>query len=411
MHILVVDDDRTTRQLLSRLVGGLSKDLDESETAGDAIQKITALKEPALIFLDWILPDVDGQRVCRIVRDKCAAIPHYIVLMSARATRKDIANGLNAGADDFLTKPIPPDVLKSRLRLAKRHLRGSSMPSAGVLAGLKEASASGSGELLVRDGYSVARIAFHEGRVAWVHIPDGGESLAKMFSADGLEGEDLRAAVDEARKTGSSFHEVLLNWGLVTAERLDSVLRDWIRRRMYAVVRFHTPQVLFIPTVHSSANAPLSFALSEVLSEEDLSSLGRSSAPSIPPSATDSSGSWHAAFVPPERPNPAVEQYLGQVMSLEGAVTAAVIDRASGVCEGFRGETKDPTVVWSKIRVLNSVIAGEEQVEDVVLTTKDEHHLLMPVSAKSDMLCYLVVQRSLASVPSTQQRLRELGGF
>jgi CheY-like chemotaxis protein len=107
-RVLVVDDDRVIQQLLQ-----VNLELEGYEvvaTASDgaeALEKITKLK-PDLVILDVMMPKMDGLEVCRRLKadPKLAKIP--IILLSARAQDLDIREGLDIGADAYLTKPFDP---------------------------------------------------------------------------------------------------------------------------------------------------------------------------------------------------------------------------------------------------------------------------------------------------------------
>jgi len=101
---------------------------------GRAALKLAITEEPDLILLDWELPDITGVEVCRYLRRVGISVP--IVMLSGRSTDKDVVTGLQEGADEYLTKPISPQVLAARL---SAHLRRASTseaerPPKGVIA-------------------------------------------------------------------------------------------------------------------------------------------------------------------------------------------------------------------------------------------------------------------------------------
>jgi hypothetical protein len=331
------------------------------------------------------------------------------LMMSARANRSDVARGLSAGADDFLLQPIPPDVLRGRLRVALRHLGGGRSPSRKVYAGLEEATAAGQGELLVRDGDSVARILVHDHAIAWAHVTDDADSLLELLSDGGVSRDDLRAALEEARRTRASFHSVLVDWGLLSAERLRDVLLAWIRRRVFAALRFANPQVLFLP-LHRQGASDFCFPLHEVISSDDLASLDGTTinaSASIPPPKSPS-GQWGWAFLTPAEPNPAIDPYLLAAMDIEGATAAAVLNCGTGECEGRRGAPMDPGVVWSTLQAMNALGSAREEVEDFLVSTKSSFHLLRPLGRQPGRLLYLLVRRNAAMLATARLALAHL---
>lgn len=82
---------------------------------------MTALRRadsPMIAILDWMMPEMDGLEVCRRVRATDRTI--YIILLSAREGKESLIEGLNAGADDYLVKPVDKDELQTRIHVGQR---------------------------------------------------------------------------------------------------------------------------------------------------------------------------------------------------------------------------------------------------------------------------------------------------
>ena len=114
--ILVVDDERPIRRFLTASLSGLYKVL-EAENGSNAIQ-MTALHHPDVILLDLGLPDMDGTDVTGRLRE-WTDVP--IIVISVRDSEQDKVAALDAGADDYLTKPFGVSELTARIRVALRH--------------------------------------------------------------------------------------------------------------------------------------------------------------------------------------------------------------------------------------------------------------------------------------------------
>jgi DNA-binding response OmpR family regulator len=73
-------------------------------------------------IVDWEMPGLDGVELCRRVRAANLTTPVYLILLTARTSRQDLVAGLEAGADDYLTKPFDPDELRARIHVGQRTL-------------------------------------------------------------------------------------------------------------------------------------------------------------------------------------------------------------------------------------------------------------------------------------------------
>ena len=122
MRLLIADDDITSRTMLEAIsrVWGFEPILAED---GEIAQEI--LKQdnpPRLVLLDWEMPKLDGIALCKWVRETKSRNPAYIILLTGRHETRDIVTGLNAGANDFVTKPFDNAELQARLRVGRRML-------------------------------------------------------------------------------------------------------------------------------------------------------------------------------------------------------------------------------------------------------------------------------------------------
>lgn len=122
MRILFAEDDRVSRHRLAAVLRKWRYEVVEvrdGDAAWGVLQKEDA---PQLAILDWMMPGIDGPEVCRRVRQLRREPYTYILLLTAKAQKEDVVAGLEAGADDYLTKPVDVHELQVRLRAGRRIL-------------------------------------------------------------------------------------------------------------------------------------------------------------------------------------------------------------------------------------------------------------------------------------------------
>ena len=123
--ILIIEDEQSLRRFLGVTLGSQKYRIIEAET-GEAGLRLAASDRPDLIILDLGLPDIDGIEVTRRLRE-WSAIP--IIVVSARGKEQDKVVALDAGADDYLTKPFGVGELLARVRVVLRHLASTKSDS------------------------------------------------------------------------------------------------------------------------------------------------------------------------------------------------------------------------------------------------------------------------------------------
>jgi diguanylate cyclase (GGDEF)-like protein len=119
MKILIVDDSPTPRLLLKRELEGLGH---ECLVAEDGVQGWEAFQGSGVdvVISDWMMPGMDGDEFCRRVRSDESAPYAYFILLTSLDDRKHVVAGMEAGADDYLTKPFEDEALATRLIAASR---------------------------------------------------------------------------------------------------------------------------------------------------------------------------------------------------------------------------------------------------------------------------------------------------
>jgi two-component system KDP operon response regulator KdpE len=115
--VVVVEDEPQIRRFLHAALGGQGYRVHESSTGADGLVEV-ATRQPDVVILDLGLPDMEGLDVIRKVRE-WSAVP--VIVLSARGQESDKVAALDAGADDYLSKPFGVEELMARMRVALRH--------------------------------------------------------------------------------------------------------------------------------------------------------------------------------------------------------------------------------------------------------------------------------------------------
>ena len=121
MKILIAEDDTASRLLFAATLKRLGHAVTAVENGHEAWEAWIR-EEHSLLISDWIMPDLDGLQLCRMIRAEPGLQYTYIILLTALHSKGNYLEGMNAGADDFITKPFDEEQLAARLRVADRIL-------------------------------------------------------------------------------------------------------------------------------------------------------------------------------------------------------------------------------------------------------------------------------------------------
>ncbi len=121
MKILIADDDAVSRTLLRGTLKGLGHGVIETSDGRQAWERFQSETIP-LVVVDWMMPFVNGLEFCRMIRAERRLRYTYLIMLTALGGKGSYLEGINAGADDFITKPFDPDELNARLHVAERIL-------------------------------------------------------------------------------------------------------------------------------------------------------------------------------------------------------------------------------------------------------------------------------------------------
>src|SRR5882672_9103896 len=119
MKVLIAEDDKDSRELLGWLLQKLGYQVVVTENGKDAWEAFRKGRF-RLVISDLLMPEIDGLELCQRIRKHKQSKYTYVIIITALIGKKDYLEGMEAGADDFVTKPFDPDELKARLRVAER---------------------------------------------------------------------------------------------------------------------------------------------------------------------------------------------------------------------------------------------------------------------------------------------------
>ena len=123
MKVLLVDDDPISRLLLLPLLDKWGCEVQVAKDGTAAWEALQAPDSPRLVLMDWMMPGLSGVEICRKLRARSVEAYTYVILLTARDNQQDIIEGLESGADDYLTKPCNTPELRARIRIGERILQ------------------------------------------------------------------------------------------------------------------------------------------------------------------------------------------------------------------------------------------------------------------------------------------------
>ena len=134
VSVLIVDDDPVSRAQLAALAKAAGYGVNVAAHGREAWEILQFARVPVVVS-DWYMPEMDGVDLCRRIRARHDAPYVYFILITARGGKQQYLTGMEAGADDFIAKPVDPDELKARLTVAERilGLRRELQQLAGLL--------------------------------------------------------------------------------------------------------------------------------------------------------------------------------------------------------------------------------------------------------------------------------------
>lgn len=123
MKILIADDDAVAARILEATLLRLDWEVTtvrDGATAWETLETMHVDELPELVVLDWMMPGLDGVEVCRRLRSSPRYELTYVLLLTSRGAKEDVAQALAAGANDYMTKPFDAIELEARVRVGER---------------------------------------------------------------------------------------------------------------------------------------------------------------------------------------------------------------------------------------------------------------------------------------------------
>ena len=113
MRVLIADDDRIASTILAAALREWKFEVIATFDGASAWQRLLAEK-PGMAILDWVMPEIDGPELCRRIRLEPSLANTHLILLTSRDSRSDRVAGLDAGANDFVSKPFDREELRAR---------------------------------------------------------------------------------------------------------------------------------------------------------------------------------------------------------------------------------------------------------------------------------------------------------
>jgi DNA-binding response OmpR family regulator len=120
MKILIAEDNAISRHRLTAMLTKWDHTVVATRDGAEAWNILQRPDAPRIAIVDWMMPQMDGLELCKKIRSQSNAGYVYIILLTARGQREDIVKGLEAGADDYVTKPLDAATLRAQLLTGKR---------------------------------------------------------------------------------------------------------------------------------------------------------------------------------------------------------------------------------------------------------------------------------------------------
>ena len=254
LRALVLDDSRAQCAMLSSLLGGWGYDVVSFTDPRLALECLDT-SEINLVISDWVMPEMSGPEFCRRFREMKRGIHGYVILLTSKSEKSAIAQGLDAGADDFLAKPVHSGELRARINAGERilaaqaELREKNRMISGALGEIQTLYAE-----IERDLQEAKRLQESLLRDEFVSLD--GVDLSFLLQSSGHVGGDLVGHFQAGPDQVGVFSIDVSGHGVTSA---------MIAARLYAVLGSNSPSRNL--ALKKGAKGPFARPLGEVASK------------------------------------------------------------------------------------------------------------------------------------------------
>lgn len=400
--VLVADSDAAVLALASSALTRAGYSVITAQDSAETIRFADAEPRPNVVIVDWQLTGADAATFCHGVRGSGARGYTYIIALAANGRRAEAVHAIEVGADEYVMKPFAVEELVARVGWAQRMLAAVPAKSRRLRAVLDEASRAEDGEVVVSRDDTVGRVFFDNGHIVWAHLSTRPITVVSLFKevAD-LEEDEVNGALEEAKRTGQNFVEVLVKWGLVSQEDANAALRQSFRQTVQAMFCLEEPEVVYAPGSRGSWRGPR-FALDEIMPPETQHPPPSSERPSF----DRLNGDIRCQFMPQCNTCGSMAATLSVELRESGADGVAIVHRTSGTILASAGEPIDEDILRATLHILG-VLSNDEAVDDVLVSGAGRHYLLR-ATACPDAFVSMMASRSKTSLGTVRHELNRI---
>ena len=413
VRVLVADDDALNRDFLQRLLTAHGYEVLLAENGQAALRLLLQNGAPQIALLDWEMPVLDGLDLCRAIRSDIHERYVHVLMLSGVHPDEHRIQALEAGADDFLPKPYHPDVLLARLRVASRLVERQPSSSDRLLAALKEAAASGGGDVAVREGDTVGYITFCQGKVSWAYVSQDNSTFFEQLGEElKMQAGSVDSVLASCRETGTDFYHELIERGYTSEHELRRAIESWLRRKLEQIFRLSQANVLFLPADRQEEPV-YTFPLESVLPQQ-LPITERTSSNStliaVPNEQSDCKSEWERVFASGTVDESVrYSRILAAILTIPGSLGAALLDMSQNLCYGYKGILPQVSVLLTELLLLRSLHRPGLPLE-LSVNQGGIYHLLVAPPFDTSLVLVLVLDSDKGLIGTARLRLIQLTG-